>query len=110
MYGAWFGTVSIGILALIALIALFVAASPLFAVLFVLLVVAFLASLVVFRRGQQAAAGGSRSGGGPSGANAAAGGGAAGRARNPRSGGEPVSGEGHATAGETAGQRASSRH
>lgn len=112
MYGTWFGTVSIGILALIALIGLFVAASPLFAVLFVLLAVAFLASLVVFRRGQQAAAGGSRSRVVPSGAGTGAGGsaGAGGRAPNPRSGGEPVSGEGRATAGETAGQRASSRH
>jgi hypothetical protein len=109
VYGSWFSTVSIGVLALVALIALFVAASPLFAVLFALLAVALIGSVVVLRRGQQASAGGA---GVSSGASTAAGGsaGAGGRAPNPRSGGEPVSGEGHASGGETAGQRSSSRH
>jgi hypothetical protein len=110
MYGTWFGVTFIGVLALFALIALIVAASPLFAVLFVVLALAFVGSLVVFRRGQQARAEGSDSGA-ASGASTAAGGtsAAGGRAPRPHSGGEPVSGEGHARGGETAGQRASGR-
>jgi membrane protein implicated in regulation of membrane protease activity len=110
MYGTWFATTFIGVLALAVLIGLFVAASPLFAVLFVLLALAFVASLVVLRRGVRARAGGlsdaaaSRSSA-TSGRSTYAGVPAA----PPHSGGEPVSGEGHASGGETAGQRASAR-
>jgi hypothetical protein len=95
MYGTWFGTTMIGALALLALVALIVLASPLFAVLLALLVLALVASAFVLLRGQQARAGGGAGAGriGP----------------NPRSGGEPVSGEGHASGGETAGQRSSQR-
>ncbi|MDP9344835.1 MAG: hypothetical protein M3P44_03785 [Actinomycetota bacterium] len=110
MYGTWFGTTFIGVLALVALIGLFVLASPLFAVIFVLLALAFLASMIVFRRGLQARARGARGGRVTSGSKTAVGDSAhAGGPPRPRSGGEPVSGEGHASGGETAGQRASAR-
>jgi hypothetical protein len=96
MYGTWFSTTFIGLLALVAMIGLFVAASPLFAVLFVLLALGFLASLVVLRRGQRAVSEGggaaaSTDGRGPSTTRGAHAGGPSPR---PRSGGEPVSGEG----------------
>jgi hypothetical protein len=104
MYGTWFGTTFIGVLALAALIGLFVAASPLFAVVVVLLALAFVAVLVVLRRGLRARAG-APTGAGPAGRSSYAGG----PSNRPRSGGEPVSGEGQASGGETAGQRASTR-
>jgi hypothetical protein len=112
VYGTWFGITFVGLLALVALIALMVGGSPLFAVLFVLFALAFVATMVVFRRGQRRRAE-SGDGGAASGSSTAtaAGGsaGAGGRAPNPRSGGRPVSGEGHAGGGETAGQRSSAR-
>jgi hypothetical protein len=96
MYGTWFGTTFIGVLALAALIGLFVAASPLFAVVVVLLALAFVAALVVLRRGLRARAGG-RTDAGASGRSSATSGRssyAGGPSAPPRSGGEPVSGEG----------------
>jgi predicted lipid-binding transport protein (Tim44 family) len=111
MYGTWFGTTFIGVLALVALIGLFVAASPLFAVLVVLLVLAFVASLVVLRRGVRARPGGRSDAAVASRSSATSGRStySGGPVAPPHSGGEPVSGEGHASGGETAGQRASAR-
>jgi hypothetical protein len=107
MYGTWFGTTFIGVLGLAALIGLFVAASPLLAVLFVLLALAFVASLVVVRRGQRALVEGESTAANRSSASRSAYRG--GPAPRPRSGGEPVSGEGQSGGGDTAGQRASAR-
>ena len=100
MYGSWFGLTFGAVLLLAAVVALSVLASPIIAVVIALLAVGAVAVLLVARRGREGAAGGGAGGGrsapfegGP--------------APAPRSGGEPVSGEGHASGGETAGQRTS---
>jgi hypothetical protein len=103
MYGSWFGITFGGLLLIAALIGLSVLASPIIAVIIVVLVVGVIAGLLVLGRGRQAAEGGQ---GGPRGRAPYAGG----PAPAPRSGGEPVSGEGHASGGETAGQRTSTRN
>jgi hypothetical protein len=102
MYGSWFAITFGGLLLIAALIGLSVLASPIIAVIIVVLAVGGVAGLFALargRRGGEGSRGGSRSkasyAGGP--------------APPPRSGGEPVSGEGHSHGGETAGQRASQR-
>jgi hypothetical protein len=93
VYGTWFGTTFLGVLALVGLIALIFLASPLFAILFALLGVAFLGSGVVLLRasGSRAAGPESQTGSGtPAGREA----GAAAPSPRPRTGGAPASGEG----------------
>jgi hypothetical protein len=93
VYGTWFGTTFWGLLALVGLIALIVLASPLFAVLFAILAIAFLGSCFVLLRasGSRVAHPESQSGmGSPAGREA----GAASPTPRPRSGGAPASGEG----------------
>jgi hypothetical protein len=93
VYGTWLTTTLFGVLALLALIALVVLASPLFAVLFVILALAFLCSLfVVLRAGRSNLVHPEpESGfGSPAGRDA----GSAARTPRPRSGGAPASGEG----------------
>jgi hypothetical protein len=93
VYGTWFATTFWGILALVGLVALVILASPLFAVLFVILAIAFVGSLFVLLRasGSRVAHPEPQGGmGSPAGREA----GAASPTPRPRSGGAPASGEG----------------
>jgi hypothetical protein len=93
VYGTWLGTTFFGVLALVGLITLILLASPLFAILFALLAVAFLGSCLVLLRasGSRAAGPESQTGSGtPAGRPA----GAASPSPRPHSGGAPASGEG----------------
>jgi hypothetical protein len=103
MYGTWFAITLSGILALVALIAFFVGTSPLFAVAFVLFMLAFLGSLLLLLRPGGDLGRGPSSGAAPHGSESGPGESAGALAGElPRSGGEPASGEGPARGSERA--------
>jgi hypothetical protein len=103
MYGTWFAITLSGFLALVALIAFFVLASPLFAIGFVLFVLAFFGSLLLLLRAGGELGRGPSTGAAPHGSEPDRGESAGALAGDlPRSGGEPASGEGPSRAGETA--------